>query len=215
MTLSININAPWVDVNLTWDARPWHDPEFIARQDQAITAQAAAEAAWAARFPELAADLNPLADACVFEYLGPWAVAPASPEVSLLTWLSDALATVDNDRGIHADLRVQARAVLRHRAAATMRQRDVWPTVQPMFAALQAWTTAYAARQFRNHTANKPGVLIEVAARGDHPRRTLFIGDMTPGGISGGCCAEGIDDDDVILRYRDLREFIDAARVVP
>lgn len=49
MTLpAVNTNAPWVDVNLTWDARPWHDPEFIARQDQAITAQAAAEAAWAA-----------------------------------------------------------------------------------------------------------------------------------------------------------------------
>lgn len=57
----VNVDVPWVDVNATWDARPWHDPEFIALQDQAVAAQAAAEAAWAVEFPQLAAALDPIA----------------------------------------------------------------------------------------------------------------------------------------------------------
>lgn len=217
--LSININVPWVDVNATWDARPWHAPEFIALQDQAFAAQAAAEAAWAAEFPQLAAALdpveilNPIARERVLGYLGPWAVPPS--DAPLDAWLLDAALTVNSDAGSNAGLQTQAHAVLRHRFAFETRRRAVQPALLPKFEALRVWSADYTAKQFCNHAANAPGVLIEVAARNDRPRRTLLLGDAVSSGAWGGCCTDGLDAEDVILRYRDLREFIDAARVVP
>lgn len=213
----VNVDVPWVDVNMTWNARPWDNPVFIALQDQAIAAQAAAEAAWAIKFPQLAAaldpTLNPITRERVLSYLGPWAVPPC--DASLDAWLLNATHAVNGDAGIDADLQIQAHAVLRHRFALETRRRAVQPVMQPILDAPRAWSDAHAASQFCNHVANKPGVLIEIAARGDHPRRTLLIGDTVPSGVSSGCCTEGVDDADVVLRYRDLREFIDAARVSP
>lgn len=215
----VNVDVPWVDVNATWDARPWHDPEFIALQDQAVAAQAAAEAAWAVEFPQLAAALdpiailNPITRERVLGYLGPWAVPPS--DAPLDAWLLDATLTVNSDVGINADLQTQAHAVLRHRFAFETRRRAVQPALLPKFEALRVWSADYTAKQFCNHAANAPGVLIEVAARNDRPRRTLLLGDAVSSGAWGGCCTDGLDAEDVILRYRDLREFIDAARVVP
>jgi hypothetical protein len=216
---SVNISVPWVDVNATWDARPWHDPEFIALQDQAFATQVAAEAAWAVEFPELAAMLdpieilNPITRGRVLDYLGPWAVPPS--DAPLDAWLLDAAQTINNDVGINAGLQTQAHAVLRHRFALETRRRAVQPALLPKFEALRVWSTDYTAKQFCNHAANKPGVLIEVAARNDRPRRTLLLGDAISSGAWVGCCTDGLDAEDVVLRYRDLREFIDAARVVP
>lgn len=223
---SINIDVPWVDVNVTWDACPWHDPEFIALQDQAFAAKVAAEAAWAVEFPQLAAALdpaailNPITRERVLDYLGPWAIPPSDlgpwagppPDAPLDAWLLDAALTVNSDAGINADLQTQAHAVLRHRFAFETRRRAVQPALLPKFEALRVWSADHTAKQFCNHAANKPGVLIEVAARNDRPRRTLLLGDVVSSGAWGGCCTDGLDAEDVILRYRDLREFIDAAR---
>jgi len=206
----VNVDVPWVDVNMTWNACPWHDATCTALHDQVVAITAAATAAWAKEFPDLAAALNPTVDDRVFDCLGPWAVPPC--DTALDIWLLSATQTVDGSAG---DLRVQAHAILRHRYANETQRRAVQPLTQPAFDAWRAWSDAHAASQFCNHAANRPGVLIEIAARGDHPRRTLLIGDTVPSGVSSGCCTEGVDDADVVLRYRDLREFIDAARVSP
>ncbi len=63
--------------------------------------------------------------------------------------------------------------------------------------------------QFCSHSACKVGVQIEVQS-GDS-KRTLLIGDITPTGNDDGCCASGIQDEDVVLRYRDLSHLLEVS----
>lgn len=67
---------PWIDVNMTWSVPVWHDADYDARQTALTEAMTAAEVAWAAAHPDLAACTKLLDDVDdvdeVLDQLGLW-----------------------------------------------------------------------------------------------------------------------------------------------
>lgn len=209
---SLDVNLPpWTDVNMTWDAQVWRDDGYNVQQATLLDTVAAAEAAWAAAHPDLAACIKRL-DAMdevddVLDQLGLWA-CPSGVDVD--AWLQTAQTAVDGN--VPEQWRSMAHDIIRHRHAVAARGDVVGAACAAILADRDAWQRAHAAKQFVNHPANKPGVLIALAAKDDRPMRVWLIGDTVPSGASSGCCTDGVKDDDVVLCYRDLSEIIDLGR---
>jgi hypothetical protein len=59
---------------------------------------------------------------------------------------------------------------------------------------------------FVHHPDCQVGVQIEILSEGQ--TKKLLIGDIVPSGMDSGCCQDGIRDEDIVVRYRDLRSLL-------
>jgi hypothetical protein len=194
----------WVTVNLPF--RLTRSPEAADLGQKFCAAVDAAKARWRAEHPEqinLTTVDGKFDEVFEVQNQYPWLRGHLDAP-NLETWRDESLRKADD---APPGLRVKIRALVIHRY--WYRLENDYINNEPGVVEAQAQCFQQRERehnqQFCNHPMCKTGVLIEVATPGDQgPPRQLLIGDVNAYGTDGGCCPTGLNDDEIITRYKDF-----------
>lgn len=134
----------------------------------------------------------------------PWVTFIDDP-LSIEDWRESGLRQLAN---APTALQPALKALLLHRYAARLESYYLnnHPDVIRTQEACKTQRELERTREFVHHEACQVGVQIEILSKGE--TRRLLIGDIVKDGMDSGCCAGGISDEDIVLRYRDLRHLI-------
>jgi hypothetical protein len=197
------VSTPWIDVKMFWRITRSGKAEELGQAF--IAAVDAAKAQWKAQNPELAELELSVNEASIkaieIQDDYPWVKnpldAPSAKEYrdNGLSHLADA----------PLDVQPMLNALLMHRYVYLLQSAYINndPEVIRTQQACEAQREVEKKAVFVYHEACQVGVQIEVLSEGQTKR--LLIGDIVPSGTSSGCCQDGIKDDDIVVRYRDLR----------
>lgn len=208
--------TPWIDVNLPWCIRT--SPTMRELNNKFVTLVKAAGDEWAKRWPDLAklevTHDDPADFSAVFETQDkhPWIRGHLIAD-NIFDWRDSSLRKVETE--IQPELQAAYKTIVEHRYAYVLKNKFIngYPEVIRIQDEISQLRLKEHDQQFCNHPACAVGVLIDV--RSSTPAGTshtiLLIGDVTPTGLDDGCCSTGLKDDDVIVRYRDLRPILSEA----
>lgn len=208
------MSIPWIEVELPF--RLGTTPEMEALNKKFIDSVNYAKQAWREAEPLLSkwelTEVEPIADVLAVQDQYPWLREHlTAPDVD--KWFAQAGYRVQNE--VPENLRASFIAVVQHRYAYKKMSKfiDTFPDVLQAQEDIAVLTKKEHSMQFCNHPACAVGVLIDVRSSADAgtSRTTMLIGDVTPTGLDDGCCAGGLRDEDVIVRYRDLRPLLSEA----
>jgi hypothetical protein len=200
------VSIPWIDVNMPWRISRSTDAATLG--DQFIAAVEAAKAKWQAEHPDhvrLASVSSEFEDVFEIQDQYPWLREHLLTTTDVEAWRDNALRLCDD---IEPGLRVKFRALVIHRYWYRLESDYINkdPDVIRTQAACESQRVKERGQEFVNHSACQVGVQIEILSNGETKR--LLIGDIVPSGMDSGCCQEGIRDEDIVVRYRDLRHLI-------
>lgn len=206
--------TPWIEVELPFRLRT--TPEMAVLQQKFIASVQAAKDAFREAEPLLSrwelTDVEAIADVLAVQDKYPWLREHlTAPDVE--KWFAQAGIRIQND--VPDNLKQSFVAVVQHRYAYKKMSKfvDTFPGVLQAQEDIAALTEKERAMQFCNHPACAVGVLIDVrsSTEGGTSHTIMLIGDVTPTGLDDGCCSAGLQDDDVIVRYRDMRPILSEA----
>jgi hypothetical protein len=195
----------WVTVNMPW--RIERSPEAAKLGQEFVDAVNASKARWKENNPD------------AFQLYGGGDLADEAIAIQdVYPFVKNALDAPNIQKWRDEGLRLAAEATKEHRAAlAALVQHRYFhvlesnyissdPEVNRTQAACQAQRDLERGMEFIHHPDCQVGVQIEVLSDGVTKR--LLIGDITASGMDSGCCADGIRNEDLVIRYRDLRPLL-------
>lgn len=202
------MSAPWIDIHLQW--KIYMSPDMTALNESLVDLVRTAGYAWERQFPkhrELEKlDFEAFSEAIESQDKYPWLRGHLTAE-NIHTWHEEAMKRVLELTCIQYPYR----NLVNYRFASVLKNKyvDSSPGIQEIMTKIAELRKREANLQFCNHPMCTVGVQIEVQtkddASGELSIHRLLIGDLTPTGMDDGCCASGLKEDDVIIRYRDLR----------
>ena len=194
----------WVTVNLPF--RLTRSPEAADLGQKFVDAVNKAKTDWARHWPDLHAflitDPKLFDDAIENQDKYPWLRGHLTAD-NIHQWHEESLKKVSEI----PDIKYPYKHLVNHRYAYALQNRFI--NNDRLVIETQRQCNELRERehsqQFCNHPMCKTGVLIEVATPGDQgPPRQLLIGDVNAYGTDGGCCPTGLNDDEIITRYKDF-----------
>lgn len=201
------MSAPWIDIHLQW--RIYMSPDMTALNKSLVDMVRTAGYAWERQFPKLREfeklDFEAFSEAIESQDKYPWLRGHLTAS-NIHTWHEEAMQHVKELTCIQYPYR----NLVNYRYASVLKNKyvDSCPGIPEIMAKTAELHKREVDLQFCNHQMCKVGVQIEVQAKnndGELFTRRLLIGDLTPTGMDDGCCSSGLKDEDVIVRYRDLR----------
>jgi len=208
------VSIPWIEVNLPFRLRT--SPEMTTLNQRFIATVNAAKLAFHEAEPLLSRweliDSDVSVDALAHQDQYPWLREHLNaPDIE--KWFAQAGYRVQHE--VPENLRKSFIALVQHRYAYVKQNAfiNTFPEVRQVQQEIKALTEKEHSMQFCNHPACAVGVLIDVRSSTDAgtSHTIMLIGDVTPTGLDDGCCAAGLKDEDVIVRYRDMRPILSEA----